>query len=257
MCVHVTGCLWFFSAKLSEFSPDTWVVRLQLQETDSVRLYMTAIYWAVTTAATVGYGDVTPLTTLEILLALAWMVIGVGFYSFTVGSLSSFLTSIDTRDSILSMKMAAIQEFAKQVGITREVKSKIRDAVKYNTYKMGNIWSDKHSLFSELPKMLRQEVAWSMYGGVAKEFPVFSFFEGAFLAAVMPLLRPTKLGEGEYIYKEGDYADEVFFVTRGRINYVIVPEEIVYKSFLKGSYVGEIEIFRGVTRVPESWLQPA
>ena len=26
--VHLVGCLWFLSAKLDDFNPDTWVVRL-------------------------------------------------------------------------------------------------------------------------------------------------------------------------------------------------------------------------------------
>jgi CRP-like cAMP-binding protein len=147
------------------------------------------------------------------------------------------------------MKMVAVQEFARQTGISQEVKGKIRDAVKYNTYKMGSIWNDKHSLFSELPKALRYEVAWSMYNGVAKEFPIFSFFEASFLAAVMPLFRPVQHQDSDYLYHEDDYPDEVFFITRGRVNFVLVPSEIVYKSFLRGSYLGEIEIFKKVNRV--------
>jgi len=27
VCVHLVGCLWYFSAKISNFGPDTWVVR--------------------------------------------------------------------------------------------------------------------------------------------------------------------------------------------------------------------------------------
>lgn len=241
--------MWFFSARLTDFSSDSWLVRFGLQDEDSATQYLAAIYWTITTATTVGYGDITPLTQAELVVAMLWMVVGVGCYSFTVGSLSSFLTSIDTRDSAIAMKMAAVQEFAIQTGISHEVKAKIRDAVKYNTYKMGSIWSDKHSLFSELPKLLRYEVVWSMYNGVAKEFPIFSFFEASFLAAVMPLFRPVRQQDSIYLYREDDYPDEVFFITHGRVNFVIVPSEIVYKSFLKGSYLGEVEIFKKVNRV--------
>lgn len=232
-----------------DFSPDCWLVRFGMQEEDSSTQYLAAIYWTIATATTVGYGDITPLTQAELIVAILWMIVGVGCYSFTVGSLSSFLTSIDTRDSAIAMKMVAVQEFARQTGISQEVKGKIRDAVKYNTYKMGSIWNDKHSLFSELPKALRYEVAWSMYNGVAKEFPIFSFFEGSFLAAVMPLFRPVQHQDSDYLYHEDDYPDEVFFITRGRVNFVLVPSEIVYKSFLRGSYLGEIEIFKKVNRV--------
>lgn len=232
-----------------DFETDTWVVRNNLQDSGSLKKYISAIYWAITTAATVGYGDIVPYTQVEICLTITWMVIGVGFYSFTVGSLSSFLTSIDTRDSLLSMKMAAAQEFARQVGISQEAKLKIREAIKYNTYRMGSIWSDKHSLFKELPKALRQEVAWSMYHGVAKEFPVLRLFESSLVSAMMPHFKPLKQNEGEYLYAEGDYPDQVFFITLGRVNFVLMPREIAYKSFLKGSYIGEVEIIKNTSRL--------
>jgi CRP-like cAMP-binding protein len=149
----------------------------------------------------------------------------------------------------LSLKLAGVQEFAKETGISQDCKVKIREAVKYNAYRMGNVWSDKHSLFSELPKALRHEVAWSMYGGVAKEFPIFTLFEQSFLTTLMPLFRPFKSTDGESIYREGDYADEMFFIVHGRVNFVLPYSEIVYKSFLRGSYIGEIEIFKKTTRI--------
>ena len=249
ICVHVVGCFWYFVARMMDFETDTWVVRGDFQDKDTGAKYIAAIYWAITTAATVGYGDIVPVTQIEIFLAICWMVVGVGFYSFTVGSLSSFLTSIDTRDSLLSMKMASVQEFARQVGLSHDVKMKIREAIKYNSYRMGSIWSDKHSLFKELPKALRQEVAWSMYNGVAKEFPVLRLFESSLVSSMMPHFKPLKLADSEYVYSEGDYPDQVFFITLGRVNFVLLPHEIAYKSFLKGSYIGEVEIIRNTSRL--------
>jgi CRP-like cAMP-binding protein len=44
------------------------------------------------------------------------------------------------------------------------------------------------------------------------------------------------------LYKEGDHADEIYFIQRGRLNFVIAESPFFYKTFLKGSYVGEIEL---------------
>jgi len=249
LCVHIFGCMWYFSAKMADFDNSTWVVRNGVQDSTIQHQYLMSIYWAVTTASTVGYGDIVPGTQLELVLALLWMVVGVGFYSFTVGSLSSFLTSIDTRDSVLSMKLAAVTEFAKETGISLATKVKIREAIKYNAYRIGNVWSDKHSLFRELPKSLRQEVVLSMYGGAIKDFPIFTLFEASLLTAIVPLLKPMKSESGSYLYHRGDYPDEMFFILHGRVNFVIEESEIVYKSFLRGSYVGEIEIVKKTNRL--------
>ena len=248
-CVHFMGCLWFFSARLSDFEPDSWVVRCNFLDESTGYQYLAAVYWTVTTTVTVGYGDITARTQLEMVLAIMWMFIGVGFYSFTVGSLSSFLTSIDTRDSLLTTKMAALQEFAKETCISSDVKGRIRDAVRYYTWKMGSVWSDKHSLFNEIPRTLQYEVALSMYGGVIKDLQFFTDKGRSFILYFMPILKPVKYSNGEYLYKEGDYADEMFFISKGRVNLVLFPREITYKSYLRGSYIGEIELVKALKRI--------
>ena len=85
--VHLMACLWYLTAKIEDFSPDTWVVRDNINNASNIELYITSIYWTFTTLTTVGYGDITPYTIIEKLLALCWMVFGVGFYSFTIGNL--------------------------------------------------------------------------------------------------------------------------------------------------------------------------
>ena len=249
VCVHLIGCLWYFTARMDDLQPETWVVRTGHQDDDVWTIYLFAIYWAITTCVTVGYGDITPRTELEMIVAMIWMLAGVGFYSFTVGSLSSFLTSIDTRESILASKMAAIQEFAHEAGISNECKFKIRSAIKYNTYKTGNVWQDKHSLFNELPKSLRYDVAVTMYNGIAGSVPMLAGKDPAFIIFVLPLFRPMKLGDGEYVYKEGDHADEVYLIAQGRVNLIIKSNGVVYKSFLRGSLIGDVEVLKQTRRL--------
>ena len=60
---------------------------------------MASIYWSITTVLTVGYGDIHAATNTERLISVLWMMIGVGFYSFTIGTLTSVLSRIDTRSS--------------------------------------------------------------------------------------------------------------------------------------------------------------
>ena len=96
---HLFACFWYFvadQAKKDEngkFKPDIWVVRTGLDgENVSVwSRYVTSFYWACQTITTVGYGDIAAITTGEKLYAIFWMIIGVGFYSFTIGNLASIV----------------------------------------------------------------------------------------------------------------------------------------------------------------------
>jgi hyperpolarization activated cyclic nucleotide-gated potassium channel 1 len=249
LCVHIMGCIWFLTARIDGFTPDSWVVRRGILDSGVEDQYLNSVYWAFTTVTTVGYGDIAALTQIEMVVAMCWMIFGVGFYSFTIGSLSSFLSTIDTSDSLLNEKLAATNEFAKETGISERCKKKITLVIKYNTLKAGSVWNDKHQLFNELPKDLRYEVALSMYSGVAQELPFFKDKDKAFVVFVMPLLKPFAVVNNEFLYREGEFPCEVFFIVKGRVNLVLGQTDIAYKSFLKGSYIGEIELI-----VPNSRL---
>lgn len=246
VAVHIAACVWFFVARVTDFSQDSWVVRSGYLEADVWTQYLAAFYWTLTTMITVGYGDITPGNTLERLVTMLWMFIGVGFYTFTVGSLSTFLMSIDTRESILTSKLGAVQELYRETGISKATKSKIQRAIRYNAFTLGSVWD--RSLFDDLPKSLKYEVVTSMYGGAFKDFPFFSKRDMAFVVYVMPKLRPSSLKESEYLYREGEYADAMHLIARGRVTFVLAHTEIVYKAYLRGSYVGEIELIRGTVR---------
>jgi len=49
-----------------------------------------ALWWAVVTTTTVGYGDVSPVTTEGRLIAVGLMIIGIGFIGVFTASITSF-----------------------------------------------------------------------------------------------------------------------------------------------------------------------
>lgn len=67
-----------------------------------------AMYWAVTTLTTVGYGDVTPVTAVGKLLAGVTMVLGFTMFAMPVGIIATaFAREIRQRDFVVSLSMVA------------------------------------------------------------------------------------------------------------------------------------------------------
>lgn len=97
LCLHIATCMWYFTAKLESFQPDTWVTREGYVDSDSGTLYLTSLYWAITTLCTVGYGDISARTNLEKFLAICWMLFGLFFFSLTISNISSMMSSIDSK----------------------------------------------------------------------------------------------------------------------------------------------------------------
>lgn len=185
---------------------------------------------------------------VEYLVAMIWMIFGAGFYSFTLGSLSTLLANLDTRKTHLLNKMMLMEEFCKENKFPKVLKSKVKQALEYSSVKNIFSFDEKNQLLSEIPTELRFEIAEFMFSGLSTRIPFFKNKDKCFIANFVPLLNPLKVLHGELIFRKNEYPNLVYFLYAGRVNYVVGPQNIVFKSMVEGSYFGEIEIYENRSR---------
>ena len=97
--IHTIACIWIFlgSLYLDEDNSDNWIDKFGFDIHEIGSIYTTGVYWTITTIATVGYGDITATNTPERIVACIIMIIGVLAFSFSTGSLSSIIHSVDSK----------------------------------------------------------------------------------------------------------------------------------------------------------------
>ena len=176
------------------------------------------------------------------------MILGAGFYSFTLSSLSSLLANLDTRRAHLTNKLMLMDEFCKENKFSKTLKKTIKKALEYSSFKTIFSSDDKNQLLNEIPTDLRYQIAGMMFKGLSTKIPFFQNKDKCFFANFVPLLNPLKVLHGELIYRKGEYPNLVYFLYNGRVNYVVGPQNIVFKSMVQGSYFGEIEIYENRSR---------
>lgn len=71
----------------------------EYEQNPNVRTIWDALWWAVVTITTVGYGDVSPATTEGRLAAGVLMVLGIAFFSFLTATFTAALTTSPNVDS--------------------------------------------------------------------------------------------------------------------------------------------------------------
>ena len=114
MLSHAFGKIWnsklyrIFIAKFDETSKENWIYIKDFGDMDNYDLYVTSFYFSVTTIVTVGYGDITAISSTEKIVAVFLMIIGVIAFSFATGALSSIIANIDQSEAILKEKMATL-----------------------------------------------------------------------------------------------------------------------------------------------------
>lgn len=64
----------------------------------SITTYTDAVWWAIVTSTTVGYGDITPVTVIGRLIAMVLMLFGIGLLGLVTSSIATYFVSQKKED---------------------------------------------------------------------------------------------------------------------------------------------------------------
>jgi ABC-type amino acid transport substrate-binding protein len=137
---------------------------------EEAREYFDSIYWAMTTAATVGYGDESAKTIPGRITSMMWMVFGIMFFSWIITQINSseIQTSIDPKSLPQNLVAVSGTTAADYLATTNLTYSTVETEVQLvEAYRNGaEIFHDQSLIHALLPnaKTLRIEEAPQYYG---------------------------------------------------------------------------------------------
>jgi len=162
LVAHWLACIFWKVAELeNEIGSVSWAsVQQSLPnpfDRPDTEKYSTSFYWAITTIATLGYGDIKAVTYAEQIVISVAIIIGATTYASVIGLVSYLLrTQFDTELS-RENHIASIRTFGRHHNLPPELQQRIH---KYYEF----LWERKKrfnskSLVDDLPLELRADVA--------------------------------------------------------------------------------------------------
>ena len=246
---HFVACMFYFTAKLDNFGPHTWVTRYNLQDSDKETIYLRALYFTITILTTVGFGDITPDTYSEMILCIAWMVLGIAFYSTIVSSISSLFSSVDSRRLLISEHLNDIDKLGKYYEVSskclKTIKQRISDSV---VLKKRINEFEKFKVINEMPRKIQNIIVNCIYKECVKKIKFLKNKDFNFLIDILPRLRYIDYESGVIVYNKHEVADSVYFLLSGRVSYVLGNQNTQFKTIVEGTYFGEIEVLMNLAR---------
>ncbi|CAD8070704.1 unnamed protein product [Paramecium sonneborni] len=231
---HLFACLWIWICRFNLGSD--WLSHYNLNEKDEFTQLINAFYWAYQTITVIGYGDIEAHNTDEYLLVIIWMLIGVGYYSFTIGNITFILIQSNPNqefdDQLLNLEDISIN-------MPNWIQEDLFRYTKYNI-QYNPFWGDdaKRILF-ELPQPLILYMTAAVHKEIFRTIPFMSN-DINFSAAILPHCTIACYQQYETIYHIGQNANDFFFLIKGDVRLCDSNGESII-SVMEGTCFGEIE----------------
>lgn len=182
---------------------------------DPVTAYVKAMYWLVTTIATVGYGDITPTTNTGRFYAMFMMITGAAIWGILIASASRLMLASDRRKEQRKEKMEALQSFFSHYEIPKKLQGQVIGF--YNHLLSRRISDDERAVLNELPTALQGELQIYMNLRPISRVSLFRGVSFACLADASKKLNQVFFAPGEQIIRKGDVGKEMYLIGHGSV----------------------------------------
>ena len=170
------------------------------------------------------------------------MVTGVMSYSFMISSLSSLLTNDDIQKTNKNLALESLHRIDVDSNLDTGLFLRVKKAI-IKKFKEVEYIKNQDALMHLLPRRLKGDLNAALHESLVRKIDIFKHEEKEFVEYLARLLRAKKYKAEEIICKEGEKNDEIYFIIKGCIEYVL-PEfnDIPYQKLGKGERFGDLEI---------------
>ncbi len=241
------GILVLWMLMVAHWAACGWIVMGNIKpDYNAAENYLRAFYWAVTTFATIGYGDITPLTVPQIAYTVVVEIIGVGLFGYMIGNIASLLANLDIARSKYQEKINRLNLFLEYRDIPIALRQKLRHYYRY-------MWEsrrgyDENLILKDLPSALQKELAMHIHADVIEKVPIFKGASDAFIKEIVMKLTPAMFTPGDYIFREGEIGHNMYFISRGSVEVLSEKTGQVFATIAEGGFFGEIALLMAQPR---------
>jgi len=177
--------------------------------------YLAALYWAMTTITTVGYGDILPVSDAERGLAMVSMVVGGTFYGYIIGSMVSLIHQLNLHQEACVKRMENIRAWLDFHNFPMTVRLGVWRHFKRH-FNQNTAVEDAAGIVECLPPDLQDTVTELMVDDVVLCNPLFDDIPSVF-THIAPILQQTTVGKGTRVTLSGEPGRNMFIIQHGKV----------------------------------------
>jgi len=178
--------------------------------------YIASWYFSVMTMSTIGYGDISPVTSAERIVCSLMMLIGAGIYAYVVGSITSTVANMEAGSRRYQELMDMLNQFLDMNEISDDLRIQAR-AYMRTRQSQGN-FTDWRDLLTEMSPDIREAFSKETHPGWALASPFFEHADEDFMAKAASQFTEVTFPKGEKIIEIGQPVDSLFVIKKGVVS---------------------------------------
>lgn len=246
---HILACGFYAIGNYEAmYSPNVWINTCYLESASVMELYITALYWSITTMATVGYGDIKPQTPAEIGFVISAMAFACIIFGFVIGAIEGIVMNYRAMENKHREMVIVMNAFMRKKSLPLALQYKVRRYMEFLWDLQKKSEVDETEILSILSNELKELVCVYSRGHIFNNFLVFTKFDNKFLRKVTMVITYNCFSPFDTIFKEGEKSRDIYFIREGEVMMEDQHTGCVVKKLTKLNYFGEIAFFLSTPR---------
>ncbi|XP_061346258.1 potassium channel AKT1-like isoform X1 [Gastrolobium bilobum] len=241
--VHFAACFYYFLAE-SHNQKASWLGLIAdgVKE-DIAGRYVTSVYWSIVTLSTVGYGDLHPVNTREMIFDTFYMLFNLGLTSYLIGNMTNLVVHGTSRTRKYRDTVQSATGFAQrnQLPIRLQEQMLAHLFMKYRTDLEG---LQQQEIIESLPKAIRSSISHYLFYSLVDKVYLFHGVSNDLLFQLVTEMKAEYFPPKEDVVLQNEAPTDFYIFVTGAAELIIRKNGIeqVVGEAQSGDVVGEIGV---------------
>ncbi|KAM3871137.1 voltage-gated delayed rectifier potassium channel KCNH5 [Diretmus argenteus] len=260
LVAHWLACIWYsigdyevIDEATNTIKTDSWLYQLAINIGSPYRynasgsgqweggpgkdsLYITSLYFTMTSLTTIGFGNIAPTTDGEKIFSVAMMMVGSLLYATIFGNVTTIFQQMYANTNRYHEMLNNVRDFLKLYQVPKGLSERVMDYI-VSTWSMSK-GIDTEKVLSICPKDMRADICVHLNRKVFNEHPAFRLASDGCLRSLAVEFQTTHCAPGDLIYHSGESVDTLCFVVSGSLE--VIQDDEVIAILGKGDVFGDV-----------------